>query len=171
MRPSRGFLRTTCLLLAGVLGSPAQAAIVPALAPAADPDTPGSGRACGLVGSGTAPTPESMDIYPGRIMQINGERPRLVRNAYRLQPGRHVLVIAEAIPPSRLGSAQQVQIIRMQERKDFTGYFKPLMVEVRADTLQRIGVRLVRDRLDTASLRDNAYWEPVVWEEVARPCP
>lgn len=148
----------------------AHAGIVPAVAPALDPDTPGAESACGLVGAGTAATPESMDIYPGHIMQINGERPRLSRDAYRLQPGKHVLVVAEAIPPAHLGTAQLAQIDRMRRRKDFTGYFKPLVVDVRADTLQRVGVRLHRDRLDTDSIRDNAYWEPVIWEEVPREC-
>jgi len=166
-------IRSGCILLVlgGVLALQARASIVPALAPATDPDTPGTEHACGRVGADTGPTPESMDIYPARIMQINGERPRLVRDAYRLQPGRHVLVVAEGIPPYRLGTAQQAQIRRMQQRKDFSGYFKPLLVDVRPDTLQRVGVRLVRDRLDTDSIRDNAYWEPVVWEEIDRPCP
>ena len=89
---------------------------------------------------------------------------------YRLQPGKHLLVVAEAIPRAHLGTAQQAQIDKMRRRKDFTGYFKPLLVDVRADTLQRVGVRLRRDHLDTGSLRDNAYWEPVVWEEVPREC-
>ena len=48
--------------------------------------------------------------------------------------------------------------------------------EVPAGTLARdvvgsIGARLLRDRLDTQSLRENAYWEPVVWEEVPEICP
>ena len=82
----------------------------------------------------------------------------------------NLLVVAEAIPRAHLGTAQQAQIDKMRRRKDFTGYFKPLLVDVRADTLQRVGVRLRRDHLDTGSLRDNAYWEPVVWEEVPREC-
>ena len=158
------------LALAFGVALQAQAGIVPAVAPAMHPDTPGAAEACGLVGAQSAATPESMDIYPARIMQINGERPRMTRDAYRLQPGKHVLVVAEGIPPSHLSTAQLTQIARMQRRKDFTGYFKPLVVEVRADTLQRVGVRLRRDRLDTASLRENAYWEPLVWEEVPREC-
>ena len=95
----------------------------------------------------------------------------MVRDAYRLQPGRHVLVVAESISPSRLTTAQLTQIRRMQQRKDFTGFFKPLFVDVAPDTLQRVGVRLIRDRLDTESIRANLYWEPVVWEEIARACP
>ncbi|MBO9716634.1 MAG: hypothetical protein J7507_07450 [Pseudoxanthomonas sp.] len=172
MRASPRFFRArpALLLLAGALALQADATIVPAVAPAVDPDTPGAGHACGLVGANTAPTPEALDIFPGRIMQINGERPSLRRDAYRLQPGRHVLVVAESIPRAHLGTAQQAQIVKMQRRKDFSGYYKPLVVEVRADTLQRVGVRLRRDRLDPASLRDNAYWEPVVWEEVERSC-
>ena len=169
--PCRRFLRITLALALAVAGPVhAQAGIVPALAPALDPDTPGADEACGIVGAGTAATPESMDIYPGHIMQINGERPRLVREGYRLQPGKHLLVVAEAIPRAHLGTAQQAQIDKMRRRKDFTGYFKPLLVDVRADTLQRVGVRLRRDHLDTGSIRDNAYWEPVVWEEVPREC-
>ena len=159
MRPSnsRRFLRMTLALALGLAGAVhAQTGIVPALAPELDPDTPGAEKACGLV-SATGATPTSMDIYPGRIMQINGERPRMVREGYRLQPGKHLLVVAEAIPPAHLGTAQVAQIAKMRKRKDFTGYYKPMLVTVRADTLQRVGVRLRRDRMDADSLRDNAY--------------
>lgn len=164
-------LRLRTLLAVCVLcAAPAQAWNKQALAPAIAPAAPGATDACAYVGAGTAPTPEGMDIFPARIWQINGERPRLVRDAYRLQPGKHVLVLEEGIPRYRLGNAQRVQIAKMQRRKDFSGYFKPLVIEVRPDTLQRVGVRLVRERLDTASIRENAYWEPIVWEEVPRPC-
>lgn len=143
---------------------------IPAIAPPDAQGAAGTQVGCGLLGTGSGPTPEGMDIFPAAITQINGERPRMGRPLYRLAPGRHVLVVAESIPPHHLGTAQQTQIARMKQRKDFSGYFKPLVVDVQADTLQRVGVRLVRERLDTAGIRENAYWEPVVWEQVPREC-
>lgn len=48
---------------------------------------------------------------------------------------------------------------------------KALVLDVQPGTSYRIGARLIRAKLDTQSIRDNAYWEPVVWDEVAEPCP
>ena len=48
--------------------------------------------------------------------------------------------------------------------------YKVLVVDVKPDHSYRIGARLLRDRLDAASIRDNAYWEPVVWSSVAERC-
>ena len=137
--------------------------------PAAGPSpTP---QACGFITTDAGVLPESRDVFQARITQIDGESPKSLPLAYRMQPGRHVLVIAEDIPRSRMGSAQTTQIQRMQRIRNFSGYYKTLIVDVRPDTAYLIGVRLNRDKLDTASIRDNAYWEPVVWEERHQTCP
>lgn len=86
-------------------------------------------------------------------------------------PGKHVVVVAEMIPSQHLTTSQQRQIVRMKQRRSYSGFYKPLVIDVREDRLYRIGVQLRRDRLDAASIADNAYWHPVVWEEVPRPCP
>lgn len=169
--PALFALAAALLIVAHAQAQPrTRSGIIPAIAPAAAPDTLGPNDSCGLLSTESGPTPERMDLYPATITQINGERPRMARPLYRMEPGKHVLVVAERIPRSHLGTADQAQIAMMQRRKDFSGFFKPLVIEVRADTLQRVGVRLVRERLNAAGIRENAYWEPVVWEEVPREC-
>ena len=128
-------------------------------------------QACGFVTTDAGVLPESRDVFQGRITQIDGESPKSLPLAYRMQPGRHVLVIAEDIPRYRIGTAQATQIQRMQRIRNFSGYYKTLIVDVRPDMAYRIGVRLNREKLDTASIRDNAYWEPVIWEERPQACP
>ena len=91
-------------------------------------------------------------------------------NRHRLPVGRHVLVVREFIDRRRLNSAQLLQIDKMK-RFAMAKAYKPLVVDVKPNTSYRIGARLLRDRLDTQSLRENAYWEPVVWEEVPETCP
>jgi len=154
-----------CLLLMASHAS-ARNDVLPALDP-----SPAPPRACGFITTDEGVLPESRDVFRGHITQINGESPKSLPLAYRMQPGKHVLVIAEDIPRYRIGRAQVVQMQRMQRVRNFSGYYKTLVVDVRPDTSYRIGVRLIRDKLDTASIRDNAYWEPVVWEERHQACP
>jgi hypothetical protein len=91
------------------------------------------------------------------------------RYQYKLRAGKHILVIAEEIDRPRLNSAQIVQIEKMQRHS--AAPLKALILDVQPGTSYRLGVRLLRDKLDTQSIRDNAYWEPVVWEEVPQACP
>lgn len=160
-------LRALLLLLAAAVPGAASAQVYPAIPVDGVPvDTPG----CGLVSSAARPIPESMDLFPGTIMRIDNDGINAVRETYRLQPGKHVLVVAENIPAYRLGSAKQVQIQKMKRRRSFGEIYKPLILDVRADRLYRIGVHLRRDRLDPESIRNNEYWHPVVWEEIPQAC-
>ncbi len=129
---------------------------------------PSATEGCGLV-SNEGPTPESIDLFPAVVLRINDDSP-VPRNEYRLQPGKHVLVVAEAIPRYRLGTAQQRQIAQMQRRRSHVGYYKALVVDVRADRMYRVGAHLLREKLDGAGIDANAYWQPVVWEERPQPC-
>jgi hypothetical protein len=155
-----------CLLLLMASHASARNDVLPAIDP-----SPDHAQACGFVTTEAGVVPESRDVFRGHITQINGESPKSLPLAYRMQPGKHVLVIAEDIPRYRIRRAQITQIQRMQRIRSFSGYYKSLIVDVRPNTSYRIGVRLIRDKLDTASIRDNAYWEPVVWEERHQVCP
>lgn len=128
------------------------------------------GGGCGYV-TETTPTPRvSEDIHQAEITQINGRStPLWTVNRHQLDAGRHVLVVAERIKPHRLSNVQNHQISLMKRREQARAY-KALVVDIEPDTVYSIGARLHRDRLDNASIRDNAYWEPVIWQERAARC-
>ena len=141
---------------------------VPAYRIEIGPETRG---ACGFVTAHAGTVPKSQGIFRADITTIDGRStPLQPVNRHRLPVGRHVLVVREFIDRHRLNSAQLLQIDKMK-RFAMAKAYKPLVVDVKPNTSYRIGARLLRDRLDTQSLRDNAYWEPVVWEEVPETCP
>lgn len=133
-------------------------------------NTAGSSESCGYVSTEAGVIPRNKDLYRAGITQIDGHKPPLEKYQYKLDAGKHVLVIAEGIKSTRLNSAQLTQIQKMK-RSTPAGFFKVLILDVQPGTSYRIGVRLLREKLDTQSIRDNAYWEPVVWEEVPQTCP
>jgi hypothetical protein len=130
-----------------------------------------SGRTgCGHVSDTAGPPPRSRDIYRAQILRIDGRSTPLDPvPRHRVDAGRHVLLVRELIDRSWLGSAQASQIARMQKFED-AGAYKALVVDIAPNRSYRIGARLREDRLDGESIRANAYWEPVVWSEIAEAC-
>ena len=130
-----------------------------------------SKQACGFLTDQARPTPREDDIFAADITQIDGRStPTVPRNRHRVGTGKRVIVVREFIHPSRLNSSQLQQIEKMK-KFSFARAYKSLVVDVKPGTSHRIGARLLRDKLDTQSIRDNAYWEPVVWAEVPETCP
>ena len=130
-----------------------------------------SKQACGYITDQARPTPREDDIFAADITQIDGRStPTVPRNRHRVETGKRVIVVREFIHPSRLNSSQLQQIEKMK-KFSFARAYKSLVVDVKPGTSHRIGARLLRDKLDTQSIRDNAYWEPVVWAEVPETCP
>jgi hypothetical protein len=128
------------------------------------------GEGCGHLSDTAGPPPRSRDIYRAQILRIDGRSTPLDPvPRHRVEAGRRVLLVRELIDRSWLGSAQVSQIARMQKFED-AGAYKALVVDVAPDRSYRIGARLLRDRLDGESIRANAYWEPVVWSEIAERC-
>lgn len=135
------------------------------------PKLQGGRQSCGYVSARAGVVPRSQDIFHADITQVDGRStPVLSEYRHRLDAGKHVLVVREFIDPKRLNSSQLQQIAKMKKFA-FARAYKSLVVDVQPGTSHRIGVRLLRDKLDTQSIRDNAYWEPVVWQEVAEACP
>lgn len=137
--------------------------------PSAHANAAGGGASCGYVSTEAGVAPTSKDIFQAAITQIDGRAPTTERYEYKLEAGKHILVIGEGIKSTRLNSAQLTQIRKMKGSTP-AGFFKAFILDVQPGTSYRIGARLLRDKLDTQSIRDNAYWEPVVWEEVPRAC-
>ena len=91
-------------------------------------------------------------------------------NRYRLPAGRHVLTVSENIRRSQLNNSQLLQLSVLKRHSTASEVYKVLVVDVKPGQSYRIGAHLLRDKLDAASIRANAYWEPVVWSSVAEQC-
>lgn len=127
-------------------------------------------RGCGYA-SDRDPTPRVTErVYPGEVTQVDGRSTPLTRDHdLRLTPGKHVLVMRQLIPAAWLNASQQRARVLMEKRLQAKAY-KAIVIDVAPDTRYSVGARLLRDRLDNASIRDNAYWEPVVFATRAQPC-
>ncbi|GAB3506965.1 hypothetical protein [Pseudoxanthomonas daejeonensis] len=129
------------------------------------------GSTCGHVTDQRGAIPKSQDIFPVEITRIDGRSTPLdARNRHAVQPGARVLTVTDHIDPHRLPGAAIAQIAKMK-RLEMQRAYKPFTVEVQPGVSYAIGARLLRDRLDAQSIRDNAYWEPVVWEQRPEACP
>ena len=124
----------------------------------------------GFVTDTAGPLPRSHAIYRAEVTRIDGRStPLAPTNRHRVDPGRHVLTVRELIDRAWLNSAQ-IRTIALMQRREQARAYKPLVIDVKPGTTYKIGARLLRDRLDAASIRANAYWEPVVWAEETGSC-
>ena len=138
---------------------------------AATASSDGKVAGCGFVSSHQAEVPESASIFSANITQIDGKSTSFMRsNRQQVPAGSRTLTVSELIDQNRFTQAQLVQLRKMKKYAHARVY-KPLVVEVKPNTNYRIGARLLTDKLDTESIKANAYWEPVIWEEVAEKCP
>lgn len=131
---------------------------------------PGDSRSCGYVSTRAGVVPRTQHIFRADITQIDG-RSTPIEPSYRhrTSAGTHVLVVREFIDSNYLSSAQLNQIAKMKKFA-FARAYKSFVIDVKPNMGYRIGARLIKDKLDTRSIRDNAYWEPVVWEVVPEAC-
>ena len=131
---------------------------------------PGDSMSCGYVSTRAGVVPRSQHIFRAEITQIDGRStPLQPTYRHRASTGTHVLVVREFIDPDYLNSSQLNQIAKMKKFA-FARAYKSFVIDVKPDMSYRVGARLIKDKLDTQSIRDNAYWEPVVWEVVPEAC-
>jgi hypothetical protein len=129
------------------------------------------GSTCAFITDQRAAVPKSQDIFPVEITRIDGRSTPLdPKNRHRVEPGTRVLTVTDHIDAHRLPGAAVAQIGKMKKLEQQRAY-KAFTVEVEPGVSYAIGARLLRDRLDAESIRDNAYWEPVVWDRRAEACP
>lgn len=121
-------------------------------------------RGCGRI-SLTLKPPAAERLYPAVLHEIDGRLPGPLDNeVFRVRPGTRVLKISEAIDGrqfDRIENLQRVKLLRNER-------FKYLTIDVEPDTTYRIGVRF--DPEKTRPVRDQAYWEPVVWKTQEQRC-
>lgn len=133
--------------------------------------TSSNSRSCGYISTQAGVVPRTQHIFHADITQIDGRSTPLEPSyRHRVNAGKHVLVVREFIDPDYLSSAQLNQIAKMKKFA-FARAYKSLVIDVKPNMSYRIGARLIKDKLDTQSIRDNAYWEPVAWEVVPEACP
>lgn len=125
---------------------------------------------CGYL-SDTDPTPTvSEGIHRLEITRIDGRSTPLDKtNRHRVAAGTHVLTTRELIPAHHFSQRQSRERSRMLERERAQAY-KAIVIEVEANTRYSIGARLVRESMDNQDIRDNAYWEPVIYATRAENC-
>jgi hypothetical protein len=107
--------------------------------------------------------PRSQRLYRAVLIAVDGKLPGPTSSeVYRLTPGRHRLTVAEAIDPRQFGDIQRLQRDRGRDR------YKELEVDVQAGITYRLAARFHIEERN--SIRDGAYWEPVIWKETAERC-
>lgn len=125
---------------------------------------PAPAQGCGRISTFLKP-PVSESIYPALLHEINGRLyGSLDSEVLRVPAGRHVLKVTELVDSNRFLSQQNRQRGRVMRNERF----KFLEIDVRPNTKYHLGVRFHPDRRDP--IRDQAYWEPVIWKETAEPC-
>lgn len=127
-------------------------------------------RGCGYV-SDSDQTPRATEgIYNGEVTQVDGRSTPLTGSPrLRMSAGPHVLVVSEFIPAQWFTSSQN-RARRLMKKQMQAKAYKAIVVDVAPNTRYSIGTRLLRDNLDLDSIRDNAYWEPVVYSTRVEGC-
>jgi hypothetical protein len=165
-------LLSTVLLASSALAAPQSGTLPAASAPAAQaPAVRGDpSSTCSYITVNQGEIPESRDIFDASLTQIDGKSTPLSRtNRYRVEPGAHVLTVADRIDAKRIPAAANAQISKMKRLEQQRAY-KKVELDIQPGLSYAIGAKLLRDRLDVDSIRDNAYWEPVVWDMRPESC-
>lgn len=125
---------------------------------------------CGFV-TANDPTPVVSEmIFPAEITQIDGHSTPLVpQNRFQLPAGQHVLVVRELIPSMYFNSGE-LRHRRLMQQQQLGKAYKALVVNVAPGTRYQVGARLLKDRMGNENMRDNAYWEPVMYGTRAEAC-
>lgn len=108
--------------------------------------------------------PRSQRLYPAVLIAIDGEAPGAGNSeSFRLAPGRHRLTVAEAI------DSRQFDAIALRQRDGRQrDRYKELEIVVEPGVTYRLAARFHLEERN--SIRDGAYWEPVIWKESFEPC-
>ena len=128
----------------------------------------GAGGGDGVSGCGRVSVfdaaPRGKQIYRAVLIAVDGVLPGPPSSdTYRLDPGRRRLTVAEAIDPEQFNSVQRTQRDRQGRER-----YKDLIIDVQPGITYRLGAHYILDQRN--SIRDNAYWEPVIWAEAAETC-
>ena len=126
-------------------------------------------RDCGHISSSGSQPRATRDIFPVLILGIDGNRMLPARSSFhRVEAGRRVVIVRELIDDQRFTRFGLEERRRQRERQG-PRLDKVLIIDVQPGTTYAIGARTSRS-ISTSSIRDNSFWEPVVWRTTAQPC-
>lgn len=109
--------------------------------------------------------PRNQQLHRAVLIAVDGELPGPTSSdVFRLAPGRHVLRVAEAIDPHQFNDLQRLT----RDRRRGDDRYKDLEIDVQPGITYRLAARFNYDQRN--SIRDGAYWDPVIWKEVPETC-
>lgn len=127
-------------------------------------------RGCGHLTAGGAHPRTGRDIFPVLVIGIDGENVLPQQSSrHRVETGRRVVVVRERVDASRFSQFALDERERQKARHGMR-LDKVMIVDVAPDTTYAIGAKAIRP-IPTGAVRDNSFWEPVVWRTSAEPCP
>jgi hypothetical protein len=130
----------------------------------------GAPAGCGYVSESGAHPRVSELVFPAAVTRIDGRSTPLSRvNRHRVDAGRRVLIVQEAIDGNRFTNFG-LQERQRQLRRQGARRYKVLILDVEPNTRYEIGARLLSGPPSLEAIRDNSYWEPVVWRQTAEAC-
>ncbi|HEY7871095.1 MAG TPA: PDZ domain-containing protein [Rudaea sp.] len=125
----------------------------------ADPPSDGG---CGRISTFDV-APRSEHLYRARILLLDGSTPGPTGTpSFRVAAGTHKLLVAEDIPTQEMGVGP---IASLRSRRDTS---KELTVTVKPNTTALLAARLNTGK--AADFAHGAYWDPVIWHEIAENC-
>lgn len=108
--------------------------------------------------------PRTQKLYPAVLIAIDGKLPGpSSSDVFRVTPGPHQLTVAEAIDWRQFSDLQ-----RLQRDRTVRDRYKVIEVMVQPGITYRLASRFHPE--ERHSIRDGAYWEPVIWKESPEPC-
>lgn len=121
----------------------------------------GATGGCGRISVFGSP-PRSENLHEAKLVAVDGRLPGPTdATSFRLEPGTHILTVGEGIEARYLSFNERL-------RNAQSNRYKTLSVEVEPGTTYFLAARLNPDKLTEA--KDGAYWDPVIWKEVAESC-
>lgn len=121
----------------------------------------GTASACGRI-SVFGDAPRSQDLHAAKLVTVDGRLPGPTdAAAFRLDPGEHTLTVSEGIESRYLSFNERL-------RNAQSNRYKTLTIRVEPGTTYFLAARLNKDKV--SEWKDGAYWDPVIWKEVAESC-
>lgn len=109
--------------------------------------------------------PRNQQLHRAVLIAVDGELPGPTSSdVFRLTPGRHVLRVAEAIDAHQFSDLQRLT----RDRRRGDDRYKDLEIDVQPGVTYRLAARFNYDQRN--SIRDGAYWDPVIWKELPETC-
>ncbi|HUD41905.1 MAG TPA: PDZ domain-containing protein [Dokdonella sp.] len=116
---------------------------------------------CGRISVFGSP-PRSENLHEAKLVAVDGRLPGPTdATSFRLDPGTHILTVGEGIEARYLSFNERL-------RNAQSNRYKTLSVEVEPGMTYFLAARLNPEKVTEA--KDGAYWDPVIWKEVAESC-